>query len=326
MSANAPLVSVVTPFYNTAPYVDECIRSVLRQTRADFEYVLLDNCSTDGSADIARDHAVQDKRIRLSRNESLLGQVDNYNRALSVISPHSKYCLLAQADDWIMPECLERMVALAETDARIGVVTAYHLEGERVVGGPVPANVSVLDGPEVCRESLRGRLSVFGSPTTVMYRSEIIRARLGKFFDGTRHHEDTDALFRTLRDWNLGFVHQLLTFVRVDNQSITSAVRLYEPFALDAFLRSCLYTDDFFPPAEAAAMKRAAETSYLKFLAARSFTRRRRGLFAYHRRGLATIGYRIPRGRLAGLMLWELLDYVANPKQTLARLLKKGPA
>ena len=46
-------ISVVTPFYNTAPYLAQCIESVLAQTHRNFEYVLVDNQSTDGSAEIA---------------------------------------------------------------------------------------------------------------------------------------------------------------------------------------------------------------------------------------------------------------------------------
>jgi glycosyltransferase involved in cell wall biosynthesis len=320
---SAPLVSVVTPFYNTAPYLDECIRSVLRQTWTNVEYILLDNCSTDGSAEIARRHAAEHEHIRLARNDSLLGQVDNYNRALSLISPESKYCLLVQADDWIMPECVQRMVELAETDPRIGVVTSYHLEGKRPCGGPIDPSISVLDGLDVCRQSLLGKLAVFGSPTTVMYRSEIIRARQ-PFFDRSRHHEDTDALFRTLRDWKLGFVHQLLSFVRVDNASITSAVRNFDPFALDAFLRSRMYLDQFFAPAEAQSLRRQAETSYLKFVAERCLARNRREFLAYQRRGLTTVGYSLPRGRLMAYVLWELLDRIGNPKRTLSGLFRKA--
>ncbi len=320
---SAPLVSVVTPFYNTAPYLDECIRSVLRQTWTNIEYVLLDNCSTDGSSAIASRHATEHGHIRLTRNESLLGQVDNYNRALSLISPQSKYCLLVQADDWIMPECVQRMVELAETDPEIGVVTSYHLEGKRPCGGPIDPAISVLDGPAVCRDTLLGKLAVFGSPTTVMYRSEIIRTHQ-PFFDRTRHHEDTDALFRTLRDWKLGFVHQLLSFVRVDNASITSAVRNFDPFALDAFLRSRMYLEQFFPAPEAHSLRRLAETRYLKFVAERCLARDRREFLAYQRRGLDTVGYRLPRGRLAGYMLWELLDRVGNPKRTLSGLFRKA--
>ena len=55
--ASRPLVSVVTPFYNTAPYLAQCIESVLAQTYPHFEYILMDNCSTDGSAEIAETYA-----------------------------------------------------------------------------------------------------------------------------------------------------------------------------------------------------------------------------------------------------------------------------
>ena len=60
-----PFVSVVTPFYNTAEYLAECIESVLRQDHANFEYLLADNCSTDGSLEIAERYAAQDARIRV---------------------------------------------------------------------------------------------------------------------------------------------------------------------------------------------------------------------------------------------------------------------
>src|SRR6516165_5401066 len=90
--ATRPLVSVVTPFYNTAPYLAQCIESVLAQTHVEFEYILLDNCSTDGSGEIAEDYAHRDPRIRLIRCSQFLSQLANYNRALAHISGVSKYC------------------------------------------------------------------------------------------------------------------------------------------------------------------------------------------------------------------------------------------
>ena len=59
-----PLVSVVTPFYNSTQYLAECIESVLAQTHGEFEYILSDNCSTDGSTDIAESYARRDSRIQ----------------------------------------------------------------------------------------------------------------------------------------------------------------------------------------------------------------------------------------------------------------------
>ncbi|HXU61048.1 MAG TPA: glycosyltransferase family A protein, partial [Polyangia bacterium] len=91
MTAAEPLVSVVTPFYNTAEYLDECIQSVLAQTHRNFEYILVDNHSTDGSREIAERWVTRDARVRLEVNPAFVSQVQNYNGALRHISPISKY-------------------------------------------------------------------------------------------------------------------------------------------------------------------------------------------------------------------------------------------
>src|SRR5467141_2794214 len=74
-----PFVSVVTPFYNTAAYLPQCIESVLGQSYRNFEYVLVDNCSSDDSLAIATKYAAADSRIRIVNNSEFLGQVANYN-------------------------------------------------------------------------------------------------------------------------------------------------------------------------------------------------------------------------------------------------------
>jgi glycosyltransferase involved in cell wall biosynthesis len=101
-----PLISVVTPFHNTAPYLAQCIESVLAQSYSNFEYLLVDNCSTDGSGEIADTYAHRDSRVRLIRRSQLLSQVQNYNQALAEISEASEYCKIVQADDFIFPDCL----------------------------------------------------------------------------------------------------------------------------------------------------------------------------------------------------------------------------
>ena len=69
MSRVEPLVSVVTPFYNTDRYLAECIESVLSQTYRNFEYVLVDNHSTDRSGVIAAEYARRDSKVRPSPSE-----------------------------------------------------------------------------------------------------------------------------------------------------------------------------------------------------------------------------------------------------------------
>src|SRR5262249_19628678 len=110
MRIQHPLISVVTPFYNTEAYLDECIRSVLAQTRGDFEYLLVNNCSTDRCPEIAAHYASRDPRIRLLHNDQLVPQLRNYNQALRHISAESRYVKMVQADDFIFPRCLEEMV------------------------------------------------------------------------------------------------------------------------------------------------------------------------------------------------------------------------
>ena len=157
----APLVSVVTPFYNTAEYLEQCIRSVLGQTLVDFEYILVDNCSTDGGGEIARRFAAIDDRIRVISPPTFLSQCDNFNFALNQISPGSTYCKMVLADDWIYPQCLAEMVALADEHPSIGLVSSYTIFGTAVQGAGLPVDRSVYSGREIARlHLLEGTLRV----------------------------------------------------------------------------------------------------------------------------------------------------------------------
>jgi glycosyltransferase involved in cell wall biosynthesis len=97
-----PFVTVVTPFYNTREFLAECIESVVGQTYENWEYILIDNQSTDGSTEIAEYYASRfPNKIRIIHTNSFLSQVQNYNFAFSHVSSTSKYCKMVQADDWI---------------------------------------------------------------------------------------------------------------------------------------------------------------------------------------------------------------------------------
>ena len=188
---STPLVSVVTPFYNTREFLAECIESVLHQTYTNWEYILVDNCSTDGSTEIAKRYASQyPNTIRLIHTSSFLSQVENYNFALSRISPDSKYCKMVQADDWIFPECLRSMVELAEAHPKVGIVSAYELEGDHASLGGLPYPSPEVEGREVGRLYFQKNIHLFGTPTSLLMRSDLVRSR-DPFYD-ERH-----ALLRT---------------------------------------------------------------------------------------------------------------------------------
>src|SRR5262245_55814999 len=109
-----PLVSVITPVHNGAEYLAECIASVLRQTYTHWELLVVDNKSTDATTEVAEEAAQGDPRVQVRREEEFLGVYGSHNRALRAMSPAARYVKFVHADDWLFPECLERMVAVAE--------------------------------------------------------------------------------------------------------------------------------------------------------------------------------------------------------------------
>lgn len=316
-----PLVSVVTPFHDTARYLAQCIESVLAQTYADFEYILVDNCSTDGSREIAESYARHDSRIRLLRRSRLLSQVQNYNGALAEISADSQFCKIVQADDFIFPDCLRLMVQAFEQSESIGLVSAYDLKGNIVRGSGFPYRSSPIPGRELAQMYLKTGLFVFGSPTTVMYRSALVRDQ-PYFYDESLLHEDTEKCLQILRLWDFGFVFQVLSFLRVDSDSISGAFRNFQPHALDHYINVSRYAPVFFDEREALALTKQARRSYYRVLAQEAIWFREAAFWQYHRDGLKTIGQTLVGSHLTIEIGRELLRRAASPGSTISAALR----
>lgn len=220
MSAQ-PLVWVVTPVHNGERYLSECIESVLAQTYANWEYLVVDNRSTDRTPEIVREYAERDPRIRLHSAGDFLPIIANWNRALRLLPREASYCKVVHADDTLFPECLERMVDVAERNPSVAIVTSYALWGNEVRHQGVPYPLEVADGREICRSTLLGECYVFGSPSSLLLRADLIRERPA-FYDETNLHSDTGVCFELLRNADLGFVHQILTHTRVHDEAMTS--------------------------------------------------------------------------------------------------------
>jgi glycosyltransferase involved in cell wall biosynthesis len=327
-STRHPFVSIVTPFHNTEAYLAECIESVLNQTYQDWEYVLVNNMSTDGSADIAAHYARADSRIRLLHTAELLPQVPNYNFALRQISPGSKYCKLVQADDWIYPQCIAEMVSVAETREDVVLVGSYSLyerlppDGDRpFVGGTgLTYGTRIVDGPDMLRSYLVQRLSVFGSPTCVMYGSRNVRERTDFYELGTPV-EDMQACFDLLMHGAFGFVHQVLTFNRRQRGSIFWDASSYDSFALNAFLLAHRHGASLFTPVEYDVVLRRVEQHYYTTLASALLTLRKAAFWRYHASGLRSANKRILWWKVATHVPRALFDLLGNPKMTAGRLL-----
>ncbi len=334
-----PPVSVLTPAYNAEPYLSECIESVLAQTYQNFEYIIVNNNSTDGTLQIAQHYAGLDKRIRIYSNDKLLDVVASHNRAFQLASPSSKYCKIVSADDWLYPECLTRLVALAELHASVGIVGSYQLSGGGAVWGdwrvrwaelPVPFSAtysvgSVIPGREVCRTRLLGGPYVFGSPTSTLYRADLVRKQ-ERFFPNSRTEADTSACYQALQESDFGFVHQVLSYERDMHVHITTQAR-----ALNSYVSSDLanlqdYGPFFLSKEEYERRFRQLMDEYYLYLASSTLKFRSSDFWDFQRGRLNDLGHPLSYAKLAKVISGKLIDLVLNPKDTTEKLIRKKPA
>jgi glycosyltransferase involved in cell wall biosynthesis len=314
------LVSVITPFYNEARFLRQCLDSVLNQTYGHFEYLLVDNCSTDGSGEIAEEYARRDPRIRVFHNERFLSQLANFNQALQRIDPRSKYVKMVLGDDWIFPECLERMVAAAEPHPSVALVSSYYLYWRyEVQGDGLPYPSPIVPGRQICRMQLLEGRFFFGSPTAVLYRAELVRAR-SPFFKETSLHSDTEVGYELLEHHDFAFVHQVLTFIRADNSSTLSRVSTYGWGSLDQYITMRKYGRRFLTGKEFEEEMRRLGGFYWRLLGEAALFGRETSFWEYHRRGLATIGESPGAVKLAPYVGIALAKALVRPRWALGRL------
>jgi glycosyltransferase involved in cell wall biosynthesis len=322
-SKEDPLVSVVTPVYNTEEYLRECIESILEQSHTNFEYIIVDNCSTDGSAGIAESFSRRDSRIRVVRNKDFLYQCQNYNHALRQISDKSRYCKIVQADDWIFPNCLSEMVAVAETNPSIGIVGACTLldfgkySDVYLTGLPYPSHM--ISGRDVCRRFLLDGTYVFGSPTATLFRSEIVRSR-DAFYDENSVFIDTKICLDALQSWDFGFVYQILTYTRRYNDSFMSVLRHYHFMTLTELIAIRKYGPIFLTDKEYSRRRAEIEKRYHRALGESLLRRYPREFWKFQNHALAEIDETLNWLKLAKWGLGAFIDLALNPKQTAERL------
>lgn len=303
-----PLVSVLTPAHNEERYIGECIESVLAQSHTNLEYIIVDNASTDGTAGIADRYAASDPRIRVVHRGSLLPAVANFNFALRQIGPASRYAKIVFADDWIFPECLERMVALAEANPTVGIVGAYGLEGQSVLWQGLEYGRSVVDGRTACRERLLGGPYVFGSETSVLYRSDLVRGRDPFYNEGNAHAVDSEACFELLESSDFAFVHQILTFSRRRPGSLLEASMAVNASAGD-MLREIVHYGPVYLTAEEYSRRLGwAIAQYYDFLASAVRQNQASRFWEFHRGVLTECGMPFRRGRLACAFLRRMAN------------------
>jgi glycosyltransferase involved in cell wall biosynthesis len=323
MTVDQPLVTILTPVYNGAKYLSECIESVLSQDYNNWEYIIVNNCSSDLTLEIATRYALSDSRIRVVSNPHFVDVIENHNIAFTYISWNSKYCKVVSADDWIYPECIKRMVQLAEANPSVAIVGCYTISSEGVKYVGLPPERSVFSGEEVCRLHLLGGPQVMGDPTSVLYRSEIVKSS-ERFFPGHTRNADIAACYRSLQQHDFGFIHQILAFMRIHDAALSAEQGRLRGFTLDKVAFVADYGRIFLSPEEF--YKRFDEVldEYYYDVLAPMFIKgcRKEEPWGYHRSRLKELGIELDRIELLRALIARIIDLVFNPKRTIEKLIK----
>ena len=127
--SNAPLLSIGLPVFNGDKFLCKALDSLLSQEFADFELIVSDNASTDITAEICKEYATRDARVRYIRQTENMGGINNFNFVLR--EAHSKYFMWAAVDDQWAPDFLHSLVAgLEKNSTAIGAFCPYQLVEE----------------------------------------------------------------------------------------------------------------------------------------------------------------------------------------------------
>ncbi len=211
----SPRITVCIPVYNSARFLAEAIESVLNQSYADFELLIVDDRSYDGSREIIRDYAARDGRIVAVFNDENLGMVENWNACLKLAK--GEYVKFLFGDDlFASPGALRRMVAVLEADPGISLVAcARNIINDDSsilrVSSSFPDGM-VKKGEELINLSLFTQKNLIGEPSAVMFR----KSQAGRRFDANyRQLVDLEMWFHLLEQGDFFYMAESLASFRL---------------------------------------------------------------------------------------------------------------
>jgi glycosyltransferase involved in cell wall biosynthesis len=210
MNASHPLVSVVLSVYNGEEYLRESINSILSQTQKDFEFLIIDDASLDGSVDVVT--SFNDSRIRLIRNEENLGLVGSLNKGLA--EAKGKYIARMDHDDIADPVRFEMQVTFLELNPNVAVLGT----GYKIIGKSDQDVVYQTNHQEIRWKQLYECHMLHPS---VFLRREVIEVNNFRYDNRFKHCEDYELWSRISQEYEIANLPDILMQYRLLETSIT---------------------------------------------------------------------------------------------------------
>ena len=242
----SPKISVLIPTYNYARYLPEAIESVLTQDFEDFELLISEDCSTDGSAEVIACYAAKDKRVRFQVHPARLGMVQNWNWCLS--EARGEYIKFVFGDDKLASQqTLTKLLGLIESNPSIALAASARY----LIGGDSEV-LAIWDefgkpgrhiGTEVICQCLDEDCNLVGEPSAVLFRK---RDAARGFNPRYRQLVDLELWFHLLEQGDFVYTAEPLCCFRKHPQQQTqvndaSGIGQWEIFQLFGDYRSRAY-------------------------------------------------------------------------------------
>lgn len=230
----APAVSVIIPTYNRAALIGEAIASVLNQSFADFELIIVDDGSTDDSASVIL--SFDDPRLIFLRQENR-GRSAARNAAIA--RARGKYVAFLDSDDTFLADKLERQVAYMELHPEVGMVYTSALCIDET-GNPLDGHAYVAEREGRIYQDVAFFRPVTITLPTVMVRREVLTAA-GHFDEAMERFEDTDLWRRIAKRNVVGVMREATCRLRthadnaLESQNPAKIVRAIECYVAKVF-------------------------------------------------------------------------------------------
>lgn len=212
----APVVSVIMPVFNTSDYLAQAIESVLSQTLADFELVIVDDGSTDDSMAIAARYVRTDRRVRVIRNPNKgLSRARNQG----VEAARGDFMAALDSDDVALPDRLSLQVAFLVRHPEC-VVLGGQVDLVDPEGSPIAPMSVCLHHDDIMTQLLQGRGSAIVQPSAMFRRSAVLAA--GGYDERLDTAEDLDLYLRLAERGVLANLPHTLLRMRRHPDSLTA--------------------------------------------------------------------------------------------------------
>ncbi len=215
-----PLVSVIFPVYNAAPYLRRSLDSVLDQTCSNVEILCVESGSADHSFDVLREYEIRDKRVRLLSAPH--GGVPAA-RNLALAQARGEWVIGLEAGDWLEPQAYERALALAAEDVDIVYISADEFcEDDSLKGHPLTENPKACYQQQDCPKAPLTLEFITQTPTapwmSLRRRSIIAQYRI-QFLEGLSHEELDFHFHYMVHVRHAAFSSELLYHRRLTSES-----------------------------------------------------------------------------------------------------------